>query len=413
MIRRLKKSFVTITVLSAALVLAVLLGAINVINYVQRGEADEEILQVLAENGGHFPSSEKGGKHQRRFTEETPYETRYFSVLLRADGSVLTVDTTQIAAVDREDAAAMAQALLAEGKTTGYVDMYRYAAVTPAASGELGASGEPGGVLYVFLDCSRNLSAVREFLITSLIVAAAGLVVLFGLAWLFSGWAIRPIVESYEKQKSFITNAGHELKTPLAVIQSATEVIELENGESQWTQSIHGQVGRLASLTEELIALSRMDEGAAPPVMAETDVSEAAARALEPYAVLAEQKGFGFSADIEPGIRCRTNVESLEKICAILADNAVKYTAPGGAIHFALSLSGGHVRLTEENPAEGLSPGPQERLFDRFYRGDESRGEQPGYGLGLPMARALAEAMGGSLRADNPDGKRLVVTWEM
>lgn len=403
MIRKLQKSFVRVTMLSAALVLVILMGIVNISNYVQRNGTDAEILQILAENDGRFPGDNKGGKNSRpRFiTEETPYETRYFSVLLSADGSFPRADTTQIAAVTPDEAVSIALSLQSAGKTSGYYQSYKYTAVTY----------DGGFVRYIFLDCSRNLSAVRVFLLDSLIVTALGLAVLFCLAWALSSRAVRPIAESYEKQKAFITNAGHELKTPLAVIGSSTDVIELETGETQWTKSIHGQVERLTELTAQLIALARMDENAVPLPLEEIDLSATVSEALEPFALLAERNGLSFTADIRPDIRLNTNRDAVEKICAILADNAVKYTAPGGEIRFTLAREGGRAVLREENPADGLTPGKQEKIFDRFYRADASRSSaQPGYGLGLSLARSLTEAMGGALTAYSPDGKRLILT---
>lgn len=414
MIQRLKRSFVTITVVSAALVLAVLMSVVNLTNYLERTNSDKEILAYLAENGGHFPQDGKGAsgeasvrfdggkgvKGDKRITVETPYETRYYSVFFPADGGMPYVDTSQIAAVTGDEAEAIARSLPTTGGKAARYGNYRYMTV----ESEL-------GVLYIFLDCNRNIAAARSFFINSIIVTAAGLAVLYLVARLLAGRAIRPIAVSYEKQKSFITNAGHELKTPLAVIESSTEVIEIESGESQWTRSIHSQVERLSTLTQELIALSRMDEGTAALDLAELDVSAVVAEALAPYAVMAEQKGRVFAAEIQEGVCLRSNRGALEKVCGILADNAVKYTPEGGDIRFALTQSGGHVVLREENPAEGVKPGRREELFDRFYRGDASRSSaQPGYGLGLPLARALLEAMGGSITAESPDGKRLVIT---
>lgn len=450
MVKRLKKSFVAITMLSAAMVLLVLMGVVNLMNYVERTNGDREILQYLVENGGRFPAAggsrepasmemyasgereasddyddaadwddtddgdetvfyggmmpEPGqpgqkGDHRRFFTPETEYETRFFSVLLQEDGTVVFSDTAQIAAVTGDEASSIAQTLQAEGKNTGRYGNYRYAT---AAYGD--------NTMYVFLDCTRNISAVRTFLLNSAIVTAAGLLVLLGLAWLLSGRAVRPIVESYEKQKSFITNAGHELKTPLAVIESNTEVIELENGESRWTQSIHGQIERMTRLTQELVALARMDEDTSASLdRADVDVSRLVTDTVEPFAHLAGTKDLGFTLNIQPDIVWNTNADALEKICAILADNAVKYAS--GDISFTLRKEGTRLVLREENPADGLAEGKQEKLFDRFYRADASRSSsQPGYGLGLPMARALTEALGGKIQANSPDGKRLVVT---
>lgn len=403
MIQKLRRSFVRNTMIAAALVLVVLMGLVNLLNYVQRDSADKAILSILAENGGHLPADAPGlkGGRSRRLSTQDIYGASYFVVALDPEGSLLYLDTSHAPWVTDDSALLTAQTLRDAGKSTGTYNEMKF------ITAENGAD-----VMYIFLAWSQNMAAMRSFFANSLIVTAAGLVVLFFLAWALSGKAVRPIAESYEKQKSFITNAGHELKTPLAVIQSCTEVIEIENGESQWTQSIHGQVERLSTLTGELIALSRMDEGTANPELAELDVSGTVSKALAPFALLAEQKGLTFTAEIAPDIQLKSNRESLEKLCAILADNAVKYTSPGGDIRFTLVREGGHmVCLRSENPAAGLTAGKQERLFDRFYRGDESRGgDQPGYGLGLPLARSLAESLGGSVTAHSPDGKRLIFT---
>lgn len=398
MIESLRRSFVRTTMISAALVLAILMGAVNLINYLERRDSDNEILQYLAENGGRFPSAGKGGRG-RHFTAETPYETRYFSVFLDTEGDLVYADTSQIAAVTLPEAAETAQALFAAGGVSGRADGYRYTTVW-----------HKEGVLYIFLDCSRNDDAAAAFLLNSGIVTVLGLLVLWGISRALSPRAIRPVAESYEKQKSFITNAGHELKTPLAVIGSCTDVIELESGESKWTRSIRDQVDRMAALTQELVALARMDESTAL-TLTETDVSAVVAEALAPFAPMAEQRGLVFETEIEPDILAASNAEALRKLCGILADNAVKYAAEGGRVSFTLERQGGHVVLRAENPSEGLVPGSQEKLFDRFYRGDESRSsDTPGYGLGLSLARSLTEALGGRIRADSPDGRSIVFT---
>ena len=416
--QKLKKSFVKITMVSAILVLALLMGIVNLANAVERRNNEIEILQYLADNGGRFPingkedpdgpqdvsedgfQGEKGKKFSgRHMTAETPYETRYFSVLLDEEGEVLSVDTSKIASITEEEAADLANRLQREGKNSGRSGYFRYMKVE-----------KEEGVQYLFLDCSKNIDSSRSFLIISIVVTLIGLAILFVVAWLLSGRAIRPIIESYEKQKSFITNAGHELKTPLAIISSSVEVIELEGGESRWTQSIHGQVKRLSGLTQELVALARMDEEAHKVELSQMDASGIILEALEPYAMMADQKEIRFTMDVTEGICLKTNREALEKICAILADNALKYTEDAGEIRFAFGREGNRVVLREENPAKGLTAGKQEKLFDRFYRGDSSRNSStPGYGLGLPLARSLAEAMGGKMYAECPDGKKLVI----
>ena len=402
MIRRLKRSFVRVTMLSAAAVLITLMSLVNVLNYIQQDRADHAILAVLAENNGHLPVDGKGPKTGRfpNLSLQEMYGASYYTVSLDANGSLLFFDNALTPWVTQDAALSQARSLQSDGKTDGAYGDMKYTSVVRGTD-----------VMYIFLAWSQNMAAVRSFILNSILVTLLGLIVLFALAWLLSDRAVRPIAESYEKQKSFITNAGHELKTPLAVIESSADVIEIESGESKWTDSIHSQVRRLSALTQELVALARMDEDGHTLELEELDVSEITADALEPYATLAEQRGLCFTAQIAPGLRARAHRDSLVKLCGILADNAVKYASSGGEIRFTLSREGGHILLREENPAEGLTTGRQEKLFDRFYRGDESRSSaQPGYGLGLSLARSLAEAMGGSISAHSPDGERIVFT---
>lgn len=401
MIKKLRRSFIRVTMISAALVLILLMSLVNILNYTQRSSADQDILTFLAENGGRIPDGKDfRGKHGQPLPTDRLNEAHYFSVTLSNEGWLLNFNNTQTPWITSDAAAEMARAVQLTGKTSGRYGDNQFTSIQLSY-----------GVTYYFLAWSQNMDAMHSFFVNSIIVTALGLVGLFFLAWALSGRAIKPIAESYEKQKSFITNAGHELKTPLAVIESCTEVLELENGENHWTESIHGQVARLSTLTAELIALSRMDEGSAKPELTELNISDVISNALDPYILLAQQNGLTLTADIEPGITIRSNGDTLEKICGILADNAVKYASNGGDIRFSLTREGGHICLHAENPASDLTPGKQEKLFDRFYRADESRSSQtPGYGLGLPLARSLAESIGAGISARSPDGKHIIFT---
>ena len=423
MIRRLRLSFIGVTMGMVVLVLAVLMGAINIFNYQSGDRQAAQLIEILSDNGGRFPgmakrqedgtvpadppedreeTSPRGRKEFLRpgMTEETPYETRYFTVLVDEEGQAREADTGMISAVNQEEAGQIAEDLHRGGKKTGYYKHYKYA-----------ARQTDQGLLYVFVDCSRTLGSARSFLINSLLVSAGALVVVFLLVVFLSGRAVKPVSESYERQKKFITNAGHEIKTPLAVIESCVDVIELDRGGDKWTEGIRGQVDRLSGLTKNLVALARMDESSATLAMQGTDLSAVAGEAASPFALIAQQQDVQFVPSIEPGVRVKGNPASLQELCTILLDNALKYTAPGGPVRFSLSRRGHHAVITCENPAEGLSPGRQEALFERFYRGDASRNSQtPGYGIGLSMARSIASAHGGRIEAVSPDGKKLVFT---
>lgn len=204
--------------------------------------------EFLMENGGTFPKQEWENE-KVAFSPELPYESRYFSVDLSEDGTVQSSDTGQIAAVDFSMAVRYAKSILKSGKTQGFVGNYRYL-----------VSDDADKVQIVFLDCGRTLSGFWRFLVISVWVAAFGLVAVFILIFLFSKRIIRPMSENYEKQKRFITDAGHEIKTPLTIIDADADVLEMELGENEWLADIRNQTRRMTALTNDLIYLSRMEE---------------------------------------------------------------------------------------------------------------------------------------------------------
>lgn len=445
MIKKLRRNFIIVTMLSVIAVLAVIVSVMNIVNYISSDSEADALLALLADNGGSFgmndalqnnlpppdiqeasspdaettaaPPSlpESSGDFPQNdprrgrdrfglrspFTAETPYETRFFTVILRSDGSTGRIDTGKIAAVTTDDALAMAKELMASGRTSGYCEgIYKFRTKDTA-----------DGTLYIFVDRSRALRAVSDFMLISILVSSGAAAAIFILVFIFSGVVTKPIAESYEKQKKFITNAGHELKTPLAVINSCTEVIELENGESKWTKGITDQTRRLGILTNELVALARMDEGSSRLNIEEFDISAAISETLEPFSLMAEQKGLSFATDIKEGLTFKGDRASIERLCSILADNAMKYTPDGGYVRFTLAGKGKHITLTSENTAEGMEKGAHPELFDRFHRGDASHNSDiPGYGIGLSMAQSIVSAHGGRTDAVSRDGKSLTIT---
>lgn len=193
---------------------------------------------------------------------------------------MVDVNTARIAAVGAKRAARIAMGLDSKGLTSGFSGNYRY---TTTAQGEK--------TTYVFVDCSRELASFHSFLNASVAISCIGWLAVLAIITVASGAVIRPMVESYSKQKRFITDASHEIKTPLAVIDAANEVQEIESGESEWTQSIHEQVARLTALTERLVFLARMDEGSAGFTMASIDLSEAVDKAAAPFESVAVSRG--------------------------------------------------------------------------------------------------------------------------
>ena len=294
----------------------------------------------------------------------------------------------------------MALTLYRKGKTGGFSGNFRYR-----------ADEIDGAVRYLFVDCSRELNTFYSFLTASLLVSVFGLGLVFLLVLFFSKKALSPVEESLQKQKRFITDASHELKTPMAVISAANEVIEIENGESEWTQSITKQIGRLTSLTEKLVMLTRMDEETYRPVTADFDLSAAVRETVESFEAVAQIRHRTLVTEIADGVTCNGDETSLRQVVSLLTDNALKYSNENGTIRVGLKKSGKNAVLTMENTVDAIEKGDKSVFFERFYRADASRNSKTGgHGIGLSVAEAIVRAHKGKITANAPDGQHVVFT---
>lgn len=419
--RRLRRKFILVAMGAVTVVLTLIIAGINIVNYSHVCKmADARLDYILAGKGsidwedesrtdsgnggdtstGMVADGDRAGArvgHFEGMTAESPFDTRYFTVTL-VDGQVVDVNTARIAAVGAKRAARIAMGLDSKGLTSGFSGNYRY---TTTAQGEK--------TTYVFVDCSRELASFHSFLNASVAISCIGWLAVLAIVTVASGAVIRPMVESYSKQKRFITDASHEIKTPLAVIDAANEVQEIESGESEWTQSIHEQVARLTALTERLVFLARMDEGSAGFTMASIDLSEAVDKAAAPFESVAVSRGKRLSMSVATGVRAHADAAAVPQVVELLLDNATRYASEGSVIELSLravsrGAGKGSAELVVSNAVDELPEGDLDRLFDRFYRADVSRSSKTGgSGVGLSVVRAIAEAHGGSATVSGHD----------
>lgn len=406
--RRLRRKFILVAMGAVTVVLALIIAGINIVNYSHVCKmADARLDYILAgkdgidwgdepkadpANGKDAGDSQAGVRirHFEGMTAESPFDTRYFTVSI-AGGQVTDVNTARIAAVGAKRAACIAAGLYSKGWTSGFSGNYRY---TVTVQGD--------ETTYVFVDCSRELASFHSFLSASVAISCIGWLAVLAIVVGASGAVIRPMVESYSKQKRFITDASHEIKTPLAVIDAANEVQEIESGESEWTQSIHEQVARLTALTERLVFLARMDEGSAGFTMTSIDFSEAVDKAVAPFESVAVSRGKRLSTSIASGVRAHADAAAVAQVVELLLDNATRYASEDSVIELSLravsrGAGKGSAELVVSNAVDELPEGDLDRLFDRFYRADVSRNSKTGgSGVGLSVVRAIAEAHGGS-----------------
>ena len=548
MLKKLRRKFIAIAMLSVSIVLIAIVGTINIANYMSTNEALDARLKLIAGNGGTFPDllergsrGEEGnkadsidGENNKKNDEETnsdtentnagtektnantenansdtdntnaneentntntsgntadestnkgtstrkeppsgrtdvqppedmnqadlkddnlkendlkrhgispesQFDTRYFTVTINSKGEVENIDTSKIASVSSENAAEYAKKLWKSGKKgdgkSGFADNCKYLTVD-----------EDGATMYIFLSCQRELSTIKTYILASVGISVFGLLVVFVMIYFFSGKILKPVSESYEKQKRFITDASHEIKTPLTIIDANTEVIEMMEGENEWTSSTRKQVARLTSLTEKLVFLSRMDEEATKLEMLEFSLSDAILDTAEPFKAVAGTKGKKLTIDVTDGILYTGDEKTIRQLVSILLDNAIKYSGcssvryengnvnkdninktihtqnncvttagdPAPEIELTMRPSGKNRIITVWNTVDdtaNIKKGRQDMLFERFYRTDASRNSKTGgFGIGLSAAYAIVKAHKGKITAESKDGQSIKFT---
>ncbi|ROR28472.1 histidine kinase [Mobilisporobacter senegalensis] len=406
MIKKLQRKFIMITMGSLALVIAILLGSINAINLYQMEKKINGAMDLLIENQGRFPQFERKKPPQMeprsgfKMDEETPFETRYFVVEVNEDGTIRTIDTSHIAAVSSEDAKEYGNKVIESGKKKGYKGIYKYAV------------GEQSyGSIIIFVNCKNQIQTAMLFLITSVIVALINYLLVFILVYIFSKKAIKPVIESMEKQKQFITDAGHEIKTPLAIISANTDVLELTSGENEWITSIRNQTNRLDKLVKNLLILSKMDEANVNMEMKTFKLSQMVQEAADSFEAIAETQNKKYIMDIQPGIDFYGDESSIHQLVSTLLDNAMKYSDEEGTIRISLTSSKKRIQLEVYNTTEIIEKENLNKLFDRFYRADFSRSrETGGYGIGLSIVDSIVKIHHGKITVKSTDEKSISFT---
>lgn len=399
MIRTLRRRFLLIALASLTGTLAVLCLVINLGYHAITTRRADQVLQMLHQNAGQFPEPETqadpGAFPGFQVTLETPFETRYVVVRLTGQREVAEVDMEHIAALDREKVIQQVEQILDGGKNSGYSGYYRY---------QVFDDGEEGQTIVV-LDCFLQLQAANNVLRLTLLASLACIAIVFLLLVFLSRRVVRPFAENLEKQRRFVTDASHELKTPLAIISANTGLLEASLGENRWLASTQVQVSRLDRLIGHLVELARTEETLTEEEIQPVDLSGVVTGQMEDYRLLAQTSGKELESDVAPGVTVRGAADNLKRLCTLLLDNAVKYCDSGGTIRLTLAQRGRWAVLSISNPCAGLDPAQLPRLFDRFYRADASRSRDTGgYGIGLSTARAIVQRHRGRLTAKSEDG---------
>lgn len=393
MIGKIKRKLIIVIMTAVAVVLTIIFVAMNVMNYLHMAKSADDMLVLIAENNGTIPEYPQIDIPKERLPEqlsrESAYQTRYFIVQYDKQDSVIDINLSHIASISYEDAEKYAAEVSKRDSIAGYRGIYRYR-IQPTDFGRI----------VIFLDCSMAMQTTTSMIFTSCGIALVSLLAIFLVIFIFSSRFIRPMVESVEKQKRFVTDAGHELKTPLAIINANVEVMELVDGSNEWLESIKNQVSRMDGLVKSMLRLARMEEGTIDSVAAVFDLSKVFNDITESFKVVAQQKNRNLRIHTQQNIKMSGDEEAIRNLISILVDNAIKYCSNDGKIETKLSLEGKNIKIRIRNTTDVKSNENLQRLFDRFYRPDDSRSrESGGFGIGLSMAKNIVEAHHGKITA--------------
>lgn len=405
MIKVLQKKFVFTAMIAVSILLFILLGIINVVNIVMVRTETDKTLAMISEADGNFDHIQPPPNATPPFDfriepkdeRDKFLSSNFFIVRLNGNGQIVFTDVSRTSLVDETSAEELALRVLGEGRSAGKAGKYRY---------QISSSRMGNETVIVFLDTSEEiLSYVRVLFLSGGIGIVCWILMLFMVMFL-SKKAIRPIVENIERQKQFVTNAGHEIKTPLAIILANTEAMELYNGENKWSKNIREQTVRLNGLMKNLLFLAKMDESAAEIIKTEISLSELVSENVRVFAESLNLRSIILQTEIQPNVIIKANKEQMSQLISILLDNASKYTNDSGTVIVSLQKSDKRIKLLIKNSCEKLLDTPPDKMFDRFYRDDKARTQKTGgYGIGLSVARSIVEANKGSITTgyENPN----------
>lgn len=395
MIAGLQKKFILISAASTLAVFSIIFLLLVLFSWDQMEKTMDTLTDAIVSNDGVFPDFEPDdhrGPSQRLpygeiITEETQFSTRFFTVWLDGEKQILRINMDAVSSISRDDVKEYVQKALKEGRERGWVSDYRYRILE---------TGQ--GATVVFVNGSMNWAVTTRLLVTAFLVLLGSALLILLLTVLLSKRVVRPVAESYEKQKQFITDANHELKTPLTLILSNLDIVEAELGQNEWLDDIRSEGERMGLMINQLVALSRMDESQAHMVRSAFDLSAAVEDTVSEFQPLAAERGKKLQTSIEPGIRYEGDEGLIRRLVSILMDNAVKYCDEGGEIRVEVCQHR-HPVLIVENTYAQVDQLELDRLFDRFYRADKARTFSGSFGVGLSIAQSIVRSHRGSIHA--------------
>ncbi len=383
MLKKIRWRFIQTAMLAFLIVILSLLCLVNVWNYASVTNGQDNILQSLYQAKKDGISGNTPLEVIDQYSNEVPYMIRFFSVEYSDD---IEVFQEYIASLSEKEAIEYGDTIKAKNKNNGYYKGYRYLKVL-----------DDDNTIILFLNSEREVVMMKSLLLITLIIALVSLFIVFCLITFFSKYAIAPYLKNVERQKQFITNASHELKTPLTSICTSGEVLKMEYENNEWIDNILFQSNKLSKLISSLVILSRLDEEE-PFLKKEIfSISDALWEVLYSFKTIAQGQNKNIIISIEDNLTFNGDKDLFQQCISILLDNALKYSCDNGNIEVCANKKGKKIEIIVSNDYDGQIK-EIDRLFERFYRDDTSHSNSiSGSGIGLSIAKAIVDRLNGDI----------------
>ena len=402
MIRRLRIKFISVTMGVLICLFAVMFLTLNMYMQESSLRQTEQLLQTVAREDGFlfqpinvYLRRENSSDAPSVHAPEMMRAGRFFYVKTNHEGELIETNFEMMFDFSREEVVEYAEKVLQRNREKGTVENLQFLVAEKSY-----------GKIVVFAERSMETRLLTRLIYISVGVAIATFAVLFAFTFILSKWAVNPVQEAFEKQRKFISDAGHELKTPLTTIIANTDVLEGEIGENRRIGQIKNQLNRMSNLIHDLLTLARADEHSADIIRNEFNLSKTTRKTVLEFESLAFEEHKRLNYQVDEDIVYSGEREKIERLIAILIDNAIRHSDEDGGIKVTLQRSSGKITLSVYNTGAGIPEEERSKIFDRFYRSDHSRSRDTGgYGLGLAIAKMIADAHNAKIRISGEEGK--------
>ncbi|MDF2537299.1 MAG: two component sensor kinase [Herbinix sp.] len=396
MIKKLRIKFVAIAMGSLCLIFLLLIGAIYFSMQIRNERQTYRFMELIADNDGELLRRNKlSGDLDLQTFPNFRGVSRHFSIKLDHNNQILSsigLSDTDLTADEMSD---LLDYIVKKNKTNGSYHQYQYL-----------IADKMYGKILVFTDYSIENSLLNRLIYTCLSIGGIGVLIFFVIIVLLSYWATKPIQSAFDKQKQFISDASHELKTPLTIINTNASVLESQVGDNKWLGYIQTNVLRMNQLVNELLDLTRMENTKQILTFHKFNLSKAILNSCLPFESTAYETGKHFNLSIPAEIYYYGNEESMKQMIIILLDNAFKYSNPDGTVSVSLQSNNGKRIIKVYNTGSGIDRADYQKIFERFYRSDASRARNTGgYGLGLAIAKSITDAHKGRISVESENGQ--------